>query len=233
MTLVTRCMRSLLQAAALVLSIACGMPAHAQVAEAVYAVAYVDAAPASKAAVIAVFKQYREASGKDPGYGGIEILEQIERPAHFALVETWRDQPALDAHLAAAHTQQFMNALKPLRLSAYDQRIYKTLSAAIASTSNAKETIAVVTHVDIGGTQANAPELLRQFAEASRKEQGNLRFDAVQQNTRRNHFTLLESWRNRAAFDAHASAAHTRQFREEITPATGSPMDERIYKVIE
>jgi hypothetical protein len=33
--------------------------------------------------------------------------------------------------------------------------------------------------------------------------------------------------------DAHAAAAHTRQYRDELQPMTGSPLDERVYKVVE
>lgn len=216
-----------------ILAIAFNMQIHAQTADAAYAVVYVNTAPVAKAEAVATFKRYRDASSREAGYVDIDILEQIGRPTHFSLIETWRDQAALDAHLAATHTQQFLDALKPLRLGAYDQRIYKTLNDTVASIAKNKETIAVVTHVDIGGPQRNAPELLKQFAQISRKQAGNLRFDLMQQNARNNHFTIFELWRDQAAFDAHSASVQTRQFREEITPATGSPIDERIYKVVD
>ena len=33
--------------------------------------------------------------------------------------------------------------------------------------------------------------------------------------------------------DTHVAAAHTRQYRDEVQPMTGSPLDERTYKTIE
>jgi quinol monooxygenase YgiN len=50
---------------------------------------------------------------------------------------------------------------------------------------------------------------------------------------RANHFTIVETWRDQQAFDAHVAAAHTRQYRDDVQPLTGSPLDERVYKAIE
>ena len=50
---------------------------------------------------------------------------------------------------------------------------------------------------------------------------------------RANHFTVIETWRNQKALDAHAAAAHTRQYRDELQPMTGSPLDERVHKPLE
>jgi quinol monooxygenase YgiN len=47
---------------------------------------------------------------------------------------------------------------------------------------------------------------------------------------RANHFTVIETWRDQASLDAHAAAAHTRQYRDEVLPLTGSPLDERVFK---
>jgi quinol monooxygenase YgiN len=70
-------------------------------------------------------------------------------------------------------------------------------------------------------------------AEASRQERGVLRYDVLQHVMRANHFTVVETWANQAAYDAHAAAPHTKQYRETMVPVTGSPLDERIYKAVE
>ena len=57
----------------------------------------------------------------------------------------------------------------------------------------------VVAHVDIAGPQASAPDLLKKLAEASRKDEGNLRFDVLQHAMRANHFTVVESWQSQKA----------------------------------
>jgi quinol monooxygenase YgiN len=55
----------------------------------------------------------------------------------------------------------------------------------------------------------------------------------LQGATRLNHFTIVETWQNQKAFDAHATAAHTRQFRDTVNPVLGSPMDQRLFKVVD
>jgi quinol monooxygenase YgiN len=62
---------------------------------------------------------------------------------------------------------------------------------------------------------------------------GNLAYQVLQQTNRRNHFTVLETWRSQSAGDAHAMAAHTRVFREKLTPFAGALYDERLYKALD
>jgi quinol monooxygenase YgiN len=44
-----------------------------------------------------------------------------------------------------------------------------------------------------------------------------------------NHFQLVEVFANQQAFDAHVSAQHTVNFRNDIQPFIGAPYDERLY----
>ena len=199
-----------------------------------YAVSYVEVLSSARAAMVAALKQYRDASRKETGYARFDLLEQVGRPGHFAVVEMWSDQKAADAHGMAAHVKQFQDALQPIRLSGYDQRPYKPLTVAPAAGAVNGQAIVVVGHVDtVGGPQADAPGLLKRFAETSRRDQGSLRFDVLQHATRLNHFTVVEIWQSQSALDAHAVAIHTKQYRDTLQPITGSPLDERVYKAIE
>jgi quinol monooxygenase YgiN len=161
----------------------------------------------------------------------VDAFEQVGRPGHFSLVERWPDQASLDAHRTTPHARQFQAALQPIRVSGYDERPYKPLSVAASAPLSGGRPAFVVTHVDIGGGGglAGAPDMLRRLAEESRREPGNVRFDVVQHAMRANHFTIVEAWRDQAALDAHAAAAHTRTYREQVQPISGSPIDERVY----
>jgi len=90
----------------------------------------------------------------------------------------------------------------------------------------------VVTHVDVSPSPQVAG-LLQRLAEDSRKDDGNIRFDVLLHTMRSNHFTVIEAWRNRQALDAHAAAAHTREYREALGPLLGSPLDERLFERIQ
>jgi quinol monooxygenase YgiN len=199
-----------------------------------YAVAYVDVVSTSRTAAVAALKQYREASRKDDGYVRLDLLEQIGRPAHFVILETWADQKAFDGHALAAHTKQFLSALQPIRSTYYDQRPYKTLTVGSGPAAAGAQAIHVVAHVDIiskpGG---DGPGLLKRLADASRNAEGAVRFDILQSTMRANHFTIHETWQSQKALDAHAAAAPTREYRDGIDLITGSPLDERVYKAVE
>ena len=197
------------------------------------AVAYVEIKAASAAAGRAALKQYRDALGKAPSSARVELFEQSGRPGHFAIVETWRDQAAFDARDSTARSR-LTDALAPIRVSGYDERTYKNLATATATATAASSrgTVYVITHVDVVPNPQTA-DMLKQLAEASRKDDGNLRFDVVQFSVRPNHFTVVEQWRDQKALDAHAAAAHTRQYRDDLQPLTGSPLDERVYTAVE
>jgi quinol monooxygenase YgiN len=198
-----------------------------------YSVAYVDILPASRTAAITAIKQYRDASRKDDGFKRIEFFEQAGRPAHFCIIETWANSRDLDTHDASSNAKDFRNEIDSMRLSDYDQRPYKTLSLATAHNDSSSRSIFVITHVDIGGQGTNVTDFLRKLAEASRKEQGNLRFDVLQHAMRANHFTVIEEWQAAKTIETHAAATHTKEYRNSLGPILGSPLDERLYKVVE
>ena len=199
-------------------------------------VAYVEVMPSARTAMVAALKRYRDASRNEDGYVRFDLLEQVGRPGQFVVIETWRDQKAFDAHGMAAHVKQFQDAHQPIRVSGYDQRPYKPLTVASARPAGNGPAVHVVAHVDIGGgpqAQADALGLLRQLADASRKEQGSVRFDVLQHAMRANHFTVVETWQRLEALDAHRAAPHTKQYRDAVQPMTGSPLDERVFTAVD
>lgn len=50
----------------------------------------------------------RESSLAEPGCLGYEILQDTADPTQIVLVEHYRDQAALDAHLASPHYHEFV-----------------------------------------------------------------------------------------------------------------------------
>ena len=203
-------------------------------AEASYTVSYVEvmASPASRAEALAAFREYEAARNEEPGYVRFEIFEQSDAPGHFAVIETWRDANAYQTRGAAVR-EQLLAALGPIRISDYDQRPYKTLTVGSSTTSQDRQAIHVISHVDVSPNSAVPPEgLLRRAAEESRLDEGNGRFDVLQHAMRGNHFTVIESWESREAHEAHVEAAHTRRYRDELGPTTGSPLDQRMYEAV-
>ena len=98
-------------------------------------------------------------------------------------------------------------------------------------------------HADKG----KAAALLKSLAKASRVGDGNLRFDVLVRRDRANQFSIVDVWRDQAAAEANLAAAHTNtfrdaleahemakhtlQYRNRLTPMSGSLYDQRLYRV--
>jgi quinol monooxygenase YgiN len=57
-------------------------------------------------AVPPMLRRLADASRLEPGNLRFDIVQHMMRANHFTVIEAWRDQKALDAHAAAAHTRQ-------------------------------------------------------------------------------------------------------------------------------
>jgi quinol monooxygenase YgiN len=199
----------------------------------VYTATYVEVVPPSTVQGTALLRQYREASVKDRGNLRIEVLQRIDRPNQFTVLSAWTDPAAFEAHAAAAAARDLPAKLAPLLASPNDERIHHGLAVGAAPPVSAPGPIYVVTHVDvIPPRKEDGVALLGQLAADSRNDAGNVRFDVLQQTNRPNHFTVVEAWKDRNAFDAHGMAAHTRQFRDRLAPMSGALYDERLYVVL-
>jgi quinol monooxygenase YgiN len=199
-----------------------------------YVATYVDVMPTREGDGAALVRQFRDASRKETGNLRLEAAHRIGQANQFVILEAWQDQAALDAHAKAAHTTAFRDKLKAIQDAPYDERVNYVLSVGALPAEIGGAAILTVTHVDVVPPQKDmASALLKQLAEDSRKDDGNLRFEATTQLTRPNHFTVITAWRNAKAFDAHIMNAKTRAFRDQLAPASGALYDERLYKALD
>jgi quinol monooxygenase YgiN len=207
-------------------------PVHAQ-GSAVYLATYVEVMPDAVTLGIALLKQYRDASSKEDGNLRAKALAEIERPNRFVVVEAWRDKAALEAHGQSVATLKFRDKLKAIADAPYDERITNALYVAQGKNESQSGAIYVVTHVDvIPAGKDDCMAALKAMSVDIAGDAGNISYEALQQANRGNHFTVIEAWTDRKALDAHAMAAHTRAFREKISPVAGALYDERIYEAL-
>jgi quinol monooxygenase YgiN len=201
-----------------------------------YTVIYIEAAPGTGAQVTKLLRDVRAAARKAEGNWRHEILQRRERPNHFAILEIWKDAAAYQANLTADHTRKFRDGLKPLLIAAYDERPHTgmdigEISAGAGAKGNA---VYVVTHVDfIPPRKDEGIAGLKELAAPSRKDGGSLRYEVQQQNSRPNHLTLVEIWKDHNALEAHEKTAHVVKFRDALLPMSGSLFDQRLYRAIE
>jgi quinol monooxygenase YgiN len=200
---------------------------------AVYLATYVEVMPNAVASGVALLKQYRDASATEAGNLRAKALAEIARPNRFVIVEAWRDKAALEAHEQSAATSTFRDKLKPIADAPYDERITNALYLAQGKNESPSGAIYVLTHVDvIPAGKDDCMAALKAMSVDTASDAGNISYEVLQQANRGNHFTVIEAWTSRKALEAHAMAAHTRAFREKISPVAGALYDERIYKAL-
>ena len=85
-----------------------------------------------------------------------------------------------------------------------------------------------VTYLEVTpAAKAEAINLIKQVAAASRKEPGNLRYEVLQRVDRNNQFAILEAWSDSKALEAHDTGTSMAQFRDKLKPLRSGPYDLR------
>src|SRR5262249_35911207 len=177
----------------------------------VYGATYVEVAPGAISQGIALLKALGAASRKEDGNLRFQVAQERDRPNRFVVIEAWKDQAALEGHRKGKPYAEFNEKLGPIRNAPLDERVHNALAASAQMPAPGRAGM-------WGGPPVDAPPRskaaritdLRAFAEASRKDAGNLMFEVVQQSNRPNHFTVVEVWQDAKALDAHSTAEHTK-----------------------
>jgi quinol monooxygenase YgiN len=91
-------------------------------------------------------------------------------------------------------------------------------------------TLYVAGYVDTTYAGRNqAATLLRRLRDASRKDDGLIRFEVLQRTSPINQFMIVEVWKDQAARDAHLASAHRKQFQGAVEPLLIAPIDDRLH----
>jgi quinol monooxygenase YgiN len=206
-------------------------PAPSPIAGPIYVVMYVEVMPTAGATLL---RAYRDAVRREDGNLRCEIAERIGQPNQFVMLLVWRDQKAFDANAARASTSEMREKIAAIRNAPTDERVHVSLATGPLDVRAPKEAVYVVTHVDvIPPRKDDGVVALRRLAEDSLKDDGNVRFEVVQQVNRPNHFTVVEIWSSARQLEAHSMAASTRRFRDALAPITGALYDERMYRALD
>src|SRR5579872_2810466 len=91
------------------------------------------------------------------------------------------------------------------------------------------DAVYVVTYVDVMPNATNSgAAALRHYRDASRKENGNLRTDVLQEVARSNRFAIVEIWKDKAASEAHDQAATSTDLIAKVKTVGNAPFDRRL-----
>jgi quinol monooxygenase YgiN len=213
-------------------------PSEMELSNAQYVVAYADVLGSASPQALKALRRYRDAARQEPGALNVELFAQQGRPSGFATVEVWKDMAAYEAHSKAAAVRGLDAALHAALLGPRDIRLHSAYSRAMRTSGADPATapaLILISHVDVPPPMLSEFQaLLQPYVDASRKEAGNLQMDFLEGATPRiNHFTVIESWIDRSAFEAHERAAHTQRYRADLAPMLGALYDEREYRRVD
>ena len=209
-------------------------PTPAPIVGNIYSVTYIEVMPTSKADAVTLLRRYREAAQKEGGNLRCEVVQRIDQPHQFAVLEIWKDQAAFEAHGKSATTTGTREKIAAIRNAPTDERVHTALSIGPIDAPSVRGSIYIATHVDvIPPRKDDGVAALKRLGDDSRRGEGNLRFEVVQQVNRPNHFTVVEIWKDAKAVETHSMAAPTREFRDKLATMTGALYDERMYRALE
>jgi quinol monooxygenase YgiN len=208
-------------------------PVRAQAADQpTYVVAYFEVAPKAIAETRGLLTTHCNDARKASGLLEMDALQRLGRTNHFAILEKWQSAKAREDYAASDTAKSFVAGLGPVLISGYDERLSVPLTVGTSEAALSGSPV-VLTHVDLIPTSKDAGVAkVKEFAEASRGADGNLRFDVLTQANRANHMTVIESWSNAAAKEAHISSSAARAFRQSVMPMSGALYDEREYSAL-
>jgi (4S)-4-hydroxy-5-phosphonooxypentane-2,3-dione isomerase len=90
-----------------------------------------------------------------------------------------------------------------------------------------------VAYVDIApASRTEAIAALKQYRDASRKDEGFQRIEFFEQAGRPAHFCIIETWANSKDLDTHAASENAKGFRTRIDSMRLSDYDQRPYKTL-
>jgi quinol monooxygenase YgiN len=100
--------------------------------------------------------------------------------------------------------------------------------AAIPAARAQDDSAYMVTYLEVvPSAKGPAGTILKQLADASRKESGVMRFEVLQRTNPSNQFLILEVWKDKAALEAHAGGGAAKTYREKMQPISLAPIDDR------
>jgi quinol monooxygenase YgiN len=199
----------------------------------IYTMTYVEVVPSAKAQALAMLKEYRDASRKEPGAMFADIYQEDGQSHRFVVSEIWQNRGAVEAHSKGAGATGLIQKMKPIETGPLDMRIHQAHSVTPPRAPNAGDVV-IISHIDVAG--GNTQNLINAFAplwEGSRKEAGMVRFEILDEVPAHvNHFRSFEEWANLAAFEAHNRSAHAQAYRALVQQWLGTPYDQRIYRLV-
>lgn len=211
-------------------------PDPAPVESAVYVVTYIEISAMSVPQAIGLLLPYRDAGRAESGNSSIDLHQEVGRPYHFAIYEQWQDRAAFDAHQQGPAATQLLVGLKDIQSAPPESRVFQGFAVGpVRPPGPGRAQVYSISQIEVPVARlAEFRALVTPLVETSRTDGGGMRFDVLQElNPRQNQLTVLESWSNPQAYEAHRTSAHVQRFREGLAPMLIGLYDDRLYGIFD
>jgi quinol monooxygenase YgiN len=199
-----------------------------------YLMIYVEVVPSASARAIAMMKEYRDASRKEPGANFIDIYQEAGQTHRFILSEIWQNRTMAKTHTDGAALGALFSKLKPIEIGPSDIRTHQAHMVTPPKTPRDAD-VYIISHVDVAG-QGNLAKLitmLNTLGEATQKDNGMVRYEILDEvPAHANHFRVFEEWSSMASWEAHNLAPHAQAYHDALLPLLGTPYDQRLYRLV-
>lgn len=242
------------------LALRCGMPAqfgmvagrsssrrqssavirHVSERAAYVAVVDVNATEGSEAVLAEACLENARNSVFEPLCQRFDVLQSVDEPRRFALVEIYRNAKGPADHKATAHYQAWREGVAEItepRAATQWDTIFPSLASGYAPTALILERSVPdyfdVTHVFVDvapGSEDAFIEATLANAKASVRESDNLRFDVLRSVEDPTKFLLIEVYRSAKGVDEHKETEHYLAWREAVAQMMASPRKAIKYR---
>src|SRR5205814_4326660 len=108
-----------------------------------YTMTYVEVIPSANARAIAMLREYRDASRKEPRAMYTDIYQEEGQSHRFILSEIWQNRSMAGDHAKAAAMTGLAQKLKPIELGPPDIRIHQAHSVTPPKAASANDVIVI------------------------------------------------------------------------------------------
>jgi quinol monooxygenase YgiN len=201
-----------------------------------FVITYVQFKPADSKAGAQMLEELAANAEHSSGVVNFDVLQQIDGPTFFALFETWTTAQAFSDFQSSSATRATLSRLTHLLEAPLDEHLANLRAGTVASRSQHAEhsQIFVIRDVDIDPEFVDQiGPLLDTFVKESLHDSGVQTFALLSQTLTPTYFQFVEIFADLKAFDAHVSAQHTADFRNNTAGLLGPPYDGRLYRFVD
>lgn len=199
-------------------------------------VVHFTANPGAEVELLKCMKTLLEPSSKEPGCLRYELNREIENKAAFTFAEKFTSLAAFEAHTKMPYSQRFSEQLDRL-VQSKQVRLHRELlqvpQAEKLGSEIGKDAVIVIAHFTAKeGKQKDLQEFLETLVVPTRAEPGCLRYEVNQELSDPATFTFVETFADRAAFEAHCATPYVAKLFELLPELVGEQyigIHERVF----